>query len=153
MIRAGLSFNFTYRLLSLIYDRLDPACFLQHPNTSRHHATSQFQSLGSARLRLVPKGCQIDRHLPSASRASCTTSSSQWLTIFRHEGCGDLCCLRRFVQRPSLPDWRLLLPQRLRCLVAIFIVNYTFSSIPIVSSYSYPQSQTQLFCIMNAVMM
>ena len=140
MIRAGLSFNFTYRLLSPIYDRLDPACFLQHPNTLRQHATSQSQSLGSACLRLVHKGCQIDLHLPSASRASCTTSSSQRSTIFKHESCGIYVV---FVG----------LSQRLRCLVSISIVNYTSSSIPIVSSYTYPQSQTQLFCIMIAVMM
>ena len=150
MIRAGLSFNFTYRLPSPIYDR---ACFLQHPNTLRHHATFQSQSLGSASLRLVHKGCQIDLHLPSASRASC--SSIQWSTIFRREAL-KVVVIYVFVglsNDPSLPDWRLLLPQRLRCLVSIFIVNYTFSSIPIVSQYTYPQSQTQLFCIMIAIMM
>ena len=134
MVRAVLSFNFTYRLLSPIYDR---ACFLQHPNTLRQHATSQFQSLGSVCLRLVHKGCQIDRHLPAASRASWQRHP---VSGRRSSGMKVVVIYVVFVglsNDPSWPNWRLLLPQRLHCLVSIFIVNYAFSSIPIVSSSTH----------------
>ena len=150
MIRAGLSFNFTYRLLSPLYDR---ACFLQHPNTLRHYQPLNLNywdqpvcdwSIRAARLTAIflwRLGPHVQRHPVSGRR-----SSGMKVVVIYDVFVG-------LSNDPSLPDWRLLLPQRLRCLVSIFIVDYTFSSIPIVSSYTYPQSQTQLFCIMNAVMM
>ena len=66
MIRAGLSFSFVSYVWGPFYHRLDPARFLQHPNTLRHHATPQSQ--GAACQRLVHEGREIGLHLPSTSR-------------------------------------------------------------------------------------